>query len=817
MPAITINDLNNAQLDVGHIAEIATSAAPTATDRLGREKKTLSGLALEFPNAEANAGVAQENAGIAFTQAAVATEAKAAAEAARDAAIIGSGVYVDEPTGRAAVADGAAFKVQGSGEIAAYEYRRINASSSTLIATYPSKAAVTAVKAALDVNGDKLAGFSSVPYVLAHRTYSTDSNTASSIYGWSGGLDWNSATKRVNKIRLGLSLGATAATVNVKVYERSQSVGTAPGDPADVEVASVSVARSSLPAGTAVAVYEFALAEFSFRTGYRYYFTAMVLDSGSAPITAARRNAVTPVASTWVNGFSRNSVGVWNGPSPAGTWYEFEGYDWIATARNNSDYHVIGAPVAAGLVTDLTGCQLQSFDVSTRLSSVTHATATVATNVVHSNYVLKYAAVGASPTIFQIDAAAAVTWLGYSSVDVMEVRRASDNVLLVNGVDYAWAPQGKLVGLVNTADYNVNVTFTGRRERYDAVCYNLTTNALVIRQGTERPVSAHEDLYRGKPAAGDVPLFAAYIVGATISELIPIWEWRGVRRVVNNSEINFLLEQAKKCITKFRAKLARGDGVVISGYGDSNTALGGAGTVTPEFYLPNRLGVDTEAFGGNYYRTEAAEADFNAAYLASVGTVFLNGQVRYRTAPNWRMIDAIERRHGYTFFDGIPGARQVVYLNHGIGGTNHTATVNNGAYPDRLAQVVSPTGYRAPDLVIVAFGMNGGEQSTLVDGMSTIVQTIMNAGSDVIVIGPHWTNTDGVRYALNDWRYVQRRLAEVAAYYGAAYVPIELFQGGAHSGYMGISDKSLTRSNWYNHPGPYERRKFGDLIAELVL
>jgi hypothetical protein len=61
-----------------------------------------------------------------------------AAEAARDAAIIGSGVYATEVAGRAAVADGVAFKVQGSGEVAAYEYRRTNSTTSVLIATYPS-------------------------------------------------------------------------------------------------------------------------------------------------------------------------------------------------------------------------------------------------------------------------------------------------------------------------------------------------------------------------------------------------------------------------------------------------------------------------------------------------------------------------------------------------------------------------------------------------------------------------------------------------------------------------------------------------------
>lgn len=69
-----------------------------------------------------------------------------AAESARDAALIQAGVYVDEPTGRAAVADGQAFKVQGSGDVAAYEYRRTNSTTSELIATYPSAAAVRDTK-----------------------------------------------------------------------------------------------------------------------------------------------------------------------------------------------------------------------------------------------------------------------------------------------------------------------------------------------------------------------------------------------------------------------------------------------------------------------------------------------------------------------------------------------------------------------------------------------------------------------------------------------------------------------------------------------
>jgi hypothetical protein len=68
-----------------------------------------------------------------------------AAESARDSSLIQAGVYVDEPTGRAAVANGEAFKVQGTGLVAAIEYRRVDASSSTLLTSYPSVAAYTSL------------------------------------------------------------------------------------------------------------------------------------------------------------------------------------------------------------------------------------------------------------------------------------------------------------------------------------------------------------------------------------------------------------------------------------------------------------------------------------------------------------------------------------------------------------------------------------------------------------------------------------------------------------------------------------------------
>ncbi len=126
-------------LAVTSAAESAASAAASEVSRLA------SGVSADESAASA---VTSEVSNLASGVAQVAAEsAQTAAEAARDAALIQAGVYATEVAGRAAVADGVAFKVQGSGDVAAYEYRRVNAGTvSTLIATYPSKAFVDSFK-----------------------------------------------------------------------------------------------------------------------------------------------------------------------------------------------------------------------------------------------------------------------------------------------------------------------------------------------------------------------------------------------------------------------------------------------------------------------------------------------------------------------------------------------------------------------------------------------------------------------------------------------------------------------------------------------
>lgn len=127
-------------------AKTASTAAGLNASLVSADKATTLAAKDDAISAAAAAGVSAAAAavskGLADTAQIAAETAKDDAEAARDAAIIGAGLYVDEPTGRAAVADGVAFKVQGSGEIAAYEYRRINATTATLITIYPSKSGI---------------------------------------------------------------------------------------------------------------------------------------------------------------------------------------------------------------------------------------------------------------------------------------------------------------------------------------------------------------------------------------------------------------------------------------------------------------------------------------------------------------------------------------------------------------------------------------------------------------------------------------------------------------------------------------------------
>lgn len=98
MPAINPQDLNNAKLDVDHMAALATSAAPTAVDRFGQTKKTWSGLESEL-NAEYTLTAAAASRSGAEAAQGGALAAKVVAETASGIALARGRTYATKEAG----------------------------------------------------------------------------------------------------------------------------------------------------------------------------------------------------------------------------------------------------------------------------------------------------------------------------------------------------------------------------------------------------------------------------------------------------------------------------------------------------------------------------------------------------------------------------------------------------------------------------------------------------------------------------------------------------------------------------------------------
>ncbi len=211
-------------------SRIAAEEAAADADAAKTEAQTAAGLAVDAQadihnnwqgkldlaaqqaeTATAQAGIATDKAAEASGSAATSNAAKTAAELARDAAMVGSVTYPDEATGRAAVADGAYFKVIGSGDVAAREYCRTNASTSVLVAEYPSVVAVDKIS--------DIAGNYYKEYVIGENDVFGSLSDGSAYvsanlnFGLREGLK---ATSKIYKIRIGFIASGTG---EIHLYE----------------------------------------------------------------------------------------------------------------------------------------------------------------------------------------------------------------------------------------------------------------------------------------------------------------------------------------------------------------------------------------------------------------------------------------------------------------------------------------------------------------------------------------------------------------------------------------------------------------------
>lgn len=421
-----------------------------------------------------------------------------------------------------------------------------------------------------------------------------------------------------------------------------------------------------------------------------------------------------------------------------------------------------------------------SVDIGTTLSAPAAATGTTTSTVN-----LYYAATDA----FVLNNAN--VWLGRRNISNVVVKRSSDAATLVEGTDYSVNySNGKLRGLINKAAFNVDVTFDWAQERYDLLQLDEQTNVLSLKTGTPRDFDPQE--YLVGPDASKIAVARIRVVGTGVREVIPVYRFDGLVERGTEGEWFRLQQRNRAAIRKTLGKLARGERIKVAGYGDSITAFQTGAPTDGSQYQANGQWRDRDQYFVLY------PSDTKTAKLQYFDTGDGAGAVHIRKGWNWTLVEHWRKAYGDI----------VDYLNFGIGSTASANVANGGRWPARLAPIISA----APDLCVIAFGMNELGQYITRDNVASIITQLQAVGTECVVVGVPQIAPDNAT-TVDMWRITNHALRMAAWDTGCAYVPFTAISDtdGGLAG-LGLSKKHVSASNLYNHPGFYELDKYGELL-----
>jgi hypothetical protein len=384
----------------------------------------------------------------------------------------------------------------------------------------------------------------------------------------------------------------------------------------------------------------------------------------------------------------------------------------------------------------------------------------------------------------------------YTSARV--VKRVSDGVELVEGVDYAVKPNTCYIyGLKDIASTPCLITYTGHLHRYDLVSLNLTTGVLVVTKGTGRAIDPEE--YKPALPVGHVRLNELYVYPAGV-DVLQTWRYRELRDQLAGQAYDEWLTYCRSVLPKTMAKLRRGQRIKLIGYGSSSVDMGGGALYPLE---PNRNRDLTSFFDRIPADTRAKYPTFNNTDPDFAWSSASN-HIKYGFM--WQLIGAMRERWG----------ADVEYRNWGVGATTSAATIENGsmngAYPDRLNAMLADQG----DLMVLAFA-NGLGGDWWYSTHRTIIEAFKAQGGEVIVLTSPRLNIYG-EGSVGDttWKKSHDDLIRVALDTGCAYVPTNLIEGPGREGNTGLSHRNLTNANLYNHGGPIQLGNTGKLMAMII-
>jgi hypothetical protein len=359
-----------------------------------------------------------------------------------------------------------------------------------------------------------------------------------------------------------------------------------------------------------------------------------------------------------------------------------------------------------------------------------------------------------------------------------------------------------LVRVLHKQDAGViEVEYTGHECRYDLVSLDPAIGARTLTLGEGRALDPEEYAALASPV-GEIPTHALYTTHVGV-EIIPVNPSGSL--IFPGREAGHLawIAESRARLPRTLRKLRRGEPILMAGYGDSITALGGrdvAQNTRPDGPLRDRM-VYFDAYGDDWKT--------RVPLFAGPGEAV---PTHHRLGWNWTLKAELEAHWG----------SEITYQNWGIAGTTSGDSKQlvkgdetwNGAYPARLEAMLS----ESPDLVVVAFGMNDiGESLDSCGAIYSICKAIQASGAEALVVAPCRQNAGFLSRDAALWRWTHDRIVQGAIQAGAAYCPMIPLMGDSARGLLGLSNRSWSAANLRNHPGPREMKAIGRYMAAIFI
>ncbi|MBO1748896.1 SGNH/GDSL hydrolase family protein [Stenotrophomonas indicatrix] len=589
-----------------------------------------------------------------------------------------------------------------------------------------------------------------------------------------------------------VELSPSVSTIRLRVWSRPTDAATYGVYPASDGTATLlysatkTVAELGLSAVSGVwQALRFGFPQIVTEAGKTYLFEIWAFTSGAANTAIGITRADDLSYNTQQRGWYRGSSSIGAGSALAwqlgGDVYKVESEATDDGSDNLLDAYDLDIS-ASGLSVNVTGSAYGDGGRAVVNSALT-ATAAASGTETKDDYSLIYD----TDTVWTSISGA---WIGRRHISGVSAVRSDNGNPLVLGTDFAYHVNGKVRGLVNVAPYNIDVSYSYKRERYDLLQIDPQTQVVSIKSGTERDFDAVE--YVPTPDSGRVVVGYLHVVGSDVTP-VNASKFQGcIVRDGTEGDWQQLLYQNRSSLRGFLGKVARGEPVTVASYGDSIVAvqLG-----TPSFAANTAARDRPENYLINYPSdTVAALPKFDFGDGA--------GEVHVKISAVWSLVSAIE----------AVTAQPVTYLNFGLGGTTSSNTTNNGLWPARLQPVLDS----GADLLVLHYGMNELGSATTLANIKSIVAQAKLAGMDVVIMSvPRRNGVDGA--SLTGWNYTNRALWRAAIESGSAYAPQHWIVQNGDLGGMGAATDSLGAAALFNHPGPAEFKRYGQVLVQSVL